>query len=162
MEVEYNISEDDYVKSAKLGAAATRKQFVWLGIIGFALLVLGLFGPDSMKIIGYLGFVGGILGYFVTVNLICPWQAKKNYRNYKTIQQRLKLELTEGGFTIRAESGLSDVKWEHLLKWRENKDIILVFFAPKMYYLVPKRVSDAGFDVEVFRHLLREKLGPQT
>ncbi|MGO9314900.1 MAG: hypothetical protein ACLQBD_01840 [Syntrophobacteraceae bacterium] len=40
MEVEYNITEEDCVKSAKLGAAAIRKQFVWLALAGLGLLLL--------------------------------------------------------------------------------------------------------------------------
>lgn len=159
MEVEYNITEEDFVKSAKLGAAATKKQFVWLGFVGLGLILLGVSGPSGMKGLGYFGLIGGILGYFVTIHLICPWQARKNYRNYKAIQQPLKLELTADGFIIKAENGISAIKWHHLLKWRENGDIIIVYFAPKLYYLVPKRISDTGFDIGSFRQLLQEKLG---
>lgn len=112
-----------------------------------------------MKAIGYLGLIGGTLGYFVTIHLICPWQARKNYRNYKAIQRPLKLELTGDGFTIKAENGTSAVKWDLLLKWRENRDVIIVYFAPKLYYLIPKRISDVGFDIEIFRQSLQEKLG---
>ena len=159
MEVEYNITEKDSVKSAKLHAAATRKQFVWLGLTGLGLLLFAVFGPDRIKNIGYFGLIGGILGYFITIHVICPWQAKRNYRGYKTIQQPMKLEFTDDGFIIMTQNGIVNVKWDHLIKWRENDEMILVFFAPKMYYLVPKRISDRGFDIESFRQLLQEKLG---
>jgi hypothetical protein len=159
METEYSINEDDCVKSAKLGATATRKQLVRFGYVGFGLLLLGVFGPGSMKGVGYFGIAGTILGYLLTVHVICPWQARKNFRNYKGIQKPLKLRLIQNGFTIKTQNGVSNAKWENLLKWRESKDIILVYFAPKMYYLIPKRISDKGFDIESFRQLLREKLG---
>lgn len=33
MEVKYNITEEDYVKSSKLNAAATRKQLLWWDLL---------------------------------------------------------------------------------------------------------------------------------
>ena len=56
--------------------------------------------------------------------------------------------------------GKSDVKWDYLLKWRENRDIIIAYLAPRLYYLIPERVSEMGFDIVNFKQLLREKLGP--
>jgi YcxB-like protein len=159
MEIQYNITETDYVKSAKLCAEATRKQLILLTVVGLVLLLIGIFGPSSLKGMGYGGFFGGILGYLIMIHIITPWNAKRNYKKYKSIQEPLKISLIEGGFTITAANGHSNVKWENLLKWREDISYILVFFAPKMFYLVPKRIADSGFDMECFTQALRDKLG---
>ncbi len=159
MEIQYHISEADYVNSVKLAAVATRKQLIWLGAGGFGLLLLGVLGPDGMKGIGYSGLVCGILGYFISLYLYAPWQAKRHYRNYKTIHRPLNIELVEGGFSIRTENSQNNVKWENLLKWREDSNYVLVYFAPKMFYMVPKRITELGFELEEFRQLLRDKLG---
>ena len=159
MEIQYTISENDYVKSNKLASVATKKQLIWLGAAGFGLLLLGVFGQGSLKGMGYFGLACGILGYFITLHLVTPWQAKRFYRNYKSIQAPLKIAMVDGGFTISAENGQSNVKWENLLKWREDKNYILIFFAPKLFYLIPKRIAKLGFDTEGLKRLLRENLG---
>ena len=159
MDIQYNITEKDYINSVKLTAVATRKQLRWLGIGGFGLLLLALFGPQGIKAIGYFGLIGGVVGYLVTLHVISPWQAKISYRTYKIIQDTLKLTLEEDGYTIETVNGTHEMKWENLLRWREDENIVLVYFAPKMFHTVPKRIADLGFDIERFRNLLQEKLG---
>lgn len=159
MEIQYTISEADYVNSIKLAAMASRKQLVLLSAGGLGLVLLSVFGTDSLKPIGYCGLFFGMLGYFITLYLISPWQAKRHYRNYKSIQKPIKIELVDGGFTITADNGQGNAKWDNLLKWREGKEYILVYLAPKLFYMIPKRIEELGFDMEGFRRLLREKLG---
>jgi len=159
MDIQYNITERDYIKSAKLAAVATRKQFHWLGIVGFGLLLFALFGPKDIKGFGYIGLIGGVVGYLASLHVISPWQAKISYRNYKIIQDTIKLTLEEDGYTMESINGTNEMKWENLLKWREDENIILVYYTPKIFHTVPKRLADLGFDMEHFRNLLQENLG---
>ncbi len=159
MEVQYTISEADYVDSIKLAVVASRRQLVWLSVGGLGLLLIAVFGSESLKPMGYISLFFGVLGYFVSLYIISPWQAKRHYKNYKSIQKPLKIEQTDGGFTVTAENGQGNVKWENIFKWRENNKYILVYQAPKLFNMIPKRIEEAGFDVEGFRRLLREKVG---
>ncbi len=159
MEVEYNISEADYVASVKLAATLTRKQIYWLAGGGALLLLAGLFGPDQWKIMSNSGLVCGIVGYLVVLHLFLPLQAKRHYRSYKSIHIPLFITLSDVGFTIRTDHGQNELKWGKLLKWRESSNHILVYFAPKMFYMIPKRLAAAGFDLEQFRKELHAHLG---
>lgn len=159
MEIQYNITEADYVKSVKLSAMATQKQLNWLVAGGLGLLLLAVFGPNSLKVMGYSGVICGVLGYLIVLHLFSPMQAKRNYRNYKSIHLPLYFDVVDGGFTIRTENGQNNVKWEDVLKWREDKNYVLIYFAPKMFYMIPKRIAESGFDMEGFRKVLRDKLG---
>jgi len=159
MDIQYNITKKDYIESVKLAAVATRKQFLWMGIVGFGLLLFALFGPQGIKEFGYIGLIGGVAGYFVTLHVISPWQAKISYRSYKIIQDTITFTLEEDGYTIESINGTSEMKWENLLKWREDENIVLVYYTPKIFHMVPKRLADLGFDIERFRNLLQEKLG---
>ncbi|CAB5081493.1 hypothetical protein D3OALGB2SA_643 [Olavius algarvensis associated proteobacterium Delta 3] len=159
MEFQYNIRETDYVNSNILSAIASKKQLIWLFAGGFGLLLLGVFGQGAIKGMGFGGLVCGILGYFITLYVYTPWQAKRQYKNYKLIQAPLKIELVDDGFKISAEHGQTHVKWESLVKWRENDNYILIYFAPKLYYLIPKRIDKSGFNVNRLRQSLKEKIG---
>ena len=159
MDIQYKITEKDYIESVKLAAVATRKQFQLLGIVGFGLLLLALFGPKGLKGIGYIGLIGGVVGYLATLYVISPWQAKISYKNYKIIQDTITLTLEEDGYTMKSINGTNEMKWENLLKWRENENIVLVYYTPKIFHAVPKRLADLGFDIEHFRNLLQENLG---
>ena len=159
MDIQYNITEKDYINSIKLSAVATKKQFRWLGIGGFVLLLFALFGPESIKGIGYFGLIGGVVGYLLTLHVISPWQAKLSYRAYKIIQDTITLTLEEDGYTLETVNGTHEMKWEDLLRWREDENIVLVYFGPKMFHTMPKRIAGLGFDLERFRNLLQEKLG---
>lgn len=158
-EFQYEITKDDYVKCMKLAAAASKKQWLWLAIGGFVLLLLGLFGPRGLNDVGYFGLIGGAIGYLFTLHIFTPWQAKMDYRKYKSIQHPMAISLADGGYNIKAENGQSNVKWENLLKWREDNNFILVYLAPRLFHVIPKSIVDSGFDLEGFRKLLQDNLG---
>ena len=44
LEIEYTITEHDYVKAIKLAGVATKKQLIWLSLLGLLLLFFALFG----------------------------------------------------------------------------------------------------------------------
>lgn len=159
-EVEYRITEDDYVKAASLGARATKRQLVNFGGAALMLALVIVFGPAKWKIIGLFGLIGGAVGYCAALFLVTPWNARKNYRKLNFGQHPLKLRFTGEEFAVESEGKAAQAKWEELPRWRENNDIILLYLAPRMYYLIPKRVARAGLDVEQIGRLLREKVGP--
>lgn len=158
--VEYRITEDDYVKAASLGARATKRQLINFGGVALMLVLLTLFGSGKWKIVGLFSLIGGAIGYGAALFLVAPWNARKNYRKFNFGQHKLKLRFTGEGFTVESAGKKAEAKWGELPRWRENKDIILLYLAPRMYYLIPKRVTEAGLDVEHMGSLLREKVGP--
>jgi hypothetical protein len=162
VEIEYRISEDDYVGAVKLAAVATKRQLLWLSLLGIILLLFAIFGERSLKFMGIFGIAGGIIGYFLTVYIISPWKAKQQYRNYKLLHQDLSIAFTDTGYIMKAPNGENTVKWSDLLRWRENKEYILIYFAPKLFHLIPKRLSDKGLDINKIEHDLHSQLGSAT
>jgi hypothetical protein len=137
-EIFYTISEKDFIKAYRLAAKASKKQLIWLYIGGFLLLCLALFGPEGLKNLGWISLGGGAAGYFLTLYFLTPRQAKNHYRNYKSIQGQLSIKLENDGFVIKTEDGNNYAKWDKLLKWRENNQYMLIYLAPKLFYLIPK------------------------
>ncbi len=158
-EFQYKITEDDYVKCMMLAASSSKKQLLQLSIGGIVCLLLGLFGPRGLNGIGYAALIAGAFGYFFALYIFTPYNAKKSYRKYKAIQNPMTISFSDDGYNIRAENGQSNAKWDLLLKWRENNNFILVYLAPKLFHLIPKRLAESGFDVDGFRKFLQVKLG---
>ncbi len=159
-EIEYSVTEEDYVRAACLGAKATKKQLINFGGIALMLVLLVLFGPDKWKIFGLFSLIGGAVGYCAALFLVTPWTARKNYRKLNFGERPLKLRFTGEGFSVESAGKRAQTKWRDLPRWRENKDIILLYLAPRMYYLIPKRVAEAGLDIEGIGRALRENVGP--
>ena len=159
MEIQYTITETDYVQSAKLDTVPSRNKSIAYGTAGFLLLLLAVLGPDNWKGICYSVLICGVLGYFLFLYLFTPMQAKNRYRGYTSDHTPITFAAVESGCTLTTGHGQKSVPWESLLKWREDKNCVLVYFAPDMYYPIPKRLAESGFDLEGFRTLLRNKLG---
>jgi hypothetical protein len=162
VEIEYTITENDYVSAAKLAGVATKKQLIWLSLLGLLLLLFALFGENSLRFMGIFGISFGIIGYFLTLYVISPLIAKRHYRRYKLLHQPLRFTVTDSGYMVKNDSGEITVKWSDLLRWRENNEFILLYFAPKLFHMVPKKLAENDLTTSEIEHELSKQLGSAT
>ena len=162
MDIEYTITEYDYVRALKLAAVATRKQLLWLSLLGLFLLLLALFGNHSVRFAGIFGISFGIIGYFLTLYVVSPLMARRQYRKYKLLHQPFRFVLTDSGYIVKNESGELNVKWSDLLRWRANDEFILLYFAPKLFHLVPKKIAEKEIDISEIEQKLAAQIGSAT
>ena len=52
------------------------------------------------------------------------------------------------------------VAWAHIVKWRQDEGLILVFQNPKLYQILPKSLPEQDWNVEALTQRLREEVGP--
>ena len=162
METTYKISEQDYVSAAKLFNKITPKI---AAIYGAVILLVGL-----VRILGSAaikgGAIGGLVGGGVVIVLgrviVTPFLARRYYRKYKAMHEPINIKLKEEGIELSTADGCGLVRWETILKWRQNEDYLLVYPMPKMYYIIPKSISESGFELPALIHALREKVGNET
>ncbi|HJV36627.1 YcxB family protein [Geomonas sp.] len=159
MATEFTITESDYVNAAVLAGRASRKQSTWLLVAAAVLLAVAVLDPLHLRPTGLCGLLCGIFGYYGALHVITPWQARKAYRNYKAMHGGLLIDIKPEGFWVATKTGENLAQWQSLLKWRENHEYLLAYIAPKLFYIVPKRIAGAGFDVEELRRVLRSKVG---
>ena len=162
LEIEYTITEHDYVRAVRLAGVATKKQLIWLSLLGLLLLLFALFGKNSLRFIGIFGVSFGIIGYFLTLYVISPLMAKRHYRRYKLLHQPLSFKLIDSGYIVKNDSGEITVKWSDLLRWKENNEFILLYFAPKLFHMVPKKLSEKDLKISEIERKLTEQLGSAT
>lgn len=108
------------------------------------------------------GLIGAVIGVYLILFLFrkfyTPWYLKKHYRKYPAIQRPMSLSVTDAGVKFMSDSGEGTVAWRDIYKWREGKDLLLIYPAPRIYYMVPKRVDSVGDLCEI----LKSKVGKET
>ena len=156
LESEYTITEKEYVQASSLHARLTKKQIAISSIVIIALATLAYVAGDGAVRGGAIGgLIGGIGAYTLIRLLINPWRTKRMYQSYAAIQESCTVILLDQGIRFRTELGESLIEWRHILKWRENDQFVLIYQAPHLYHLIPKRLG-------VIAEQLVEKLAPNV
>ena len=148
LKAEYKITEKEYVQASKLNARLTKKQLSFSLVIMAILVVVAYFVGDHVfrgAAIG--GLVGGVGGYLLCRFIIAPWKTKRLYRSYAAIKESCVLSVQDEGIKFVSKAGEALIEWGHLIKWRHNNDFLLIYQAPHLYHLIPKRLGTITNDI---------------
>ena len=144
MEQEFTISENEYISANKLFTQPTRKHYVLYVIALLIFAAIIVFSPYFISRIAAIGaIIGGVVFHVAGRFFYCPWQARKQYRCYTAIQEPIKVKLTDNAVCFYSRQGDSKLDWSDIKKWRENEEHILLYQAPLVYHIIPKRVADS-------------------
>jgi hypothetical protein len=143
MELEFTITEDEYAKANVLFSKPSKKLklFYFLMLLS---LVGAVFVVNSMqlKITLMGGMIGSVIGFSLFAYVLGPWKARKQYRQYKAIQKPVTVSLLNSGVFFKSNSGQGELEWSHIHKWRQNDDFVLIYQAPNVYHILPKRIGN--------------------
>ncbi len=160
MEVEYTITESEYVNANKLFSKPTKGVLVFYAV-GVILLIITALVSDlvivQLSAIG--GIVGGFIGQAVVRHVYAPWRTRKQYRSYKAAQEAVVVSLDENSLHFKSELGESTIEWSRINKWREDHDFLLIYQAPEIYHILPRRI---GGEIDKIREALVEHVGNAT
>jgi hypothetical protein len=149
MQAEYTISEDDYVKAQLLAARRGRRRWFTIGggmVAGFA---LAMYGPPAMRDLSLM-LVSLAIGFAVVIVITrvgIPYYVRRHYRQYKLLHAPFTLHLRDSGLHFVSPETSLVLDWDKIVKWQENDDFVLVYSAPRLFYIIPKRIQAEGFDV---------------
>ena len=161
MKTTFHISEKDYIRAVKLSAKHSIFIFVIIAFI-VALFFLFLYGKERYELALMVG--AALLGWgIICFHLLNPILWKRHYRKYKMLQEPITIELDQNDqlFLTIADSN-THIDFDKMLKWRQNKDFILIYLMPRLFYVIPKRLSETGFDIDRLIALLTKHLGKAT
>ena len=166
MSTKCQITPENYVASGLLHEEKTKKSKVIHYIMDSTLIVGGVtalyFG--SLILAGvFLGVaIGGNLLLLLAKRFIIPWQLKRHYEKYNNIKKPFTIALNNDDVKFESDDGTGKLKWEDIYKWRENSELILIYIAPKIYYIIPKRISEDGFPILELQNELTKHVGIPT
>jgi hypothetical protein len=157
MDVTFTLSENEYVKANRLYGKPTRGIKLFYLITFIALVVTFILSETlKIKVIVSVGFICGVIGHCLVAYVYAPWQTRKQYKSYKAIQDPICLSLQPNGLHFKSNTGESNLDWSRVVKWRESSDFILIYQAPCVYHIIPKRIGDLAINI---RGLLKQSVG---
>jgi len=166
MESEFQITQDDYVAAGLLNGEMTRKSKIIHYTIDAVLVLLGIAAFYADKIIWASGLVGAAIGGnlfpYALRGLYAPWYLKRHYQKYKVVKKPISILLLDMGVKFTTSNGEGLLKWEEMHHWRENSSLILIYLAPKIYHMIPKRIEKSGFSIAKLKEGLIENVGIAT
>lgn len=157
MEFNYTLTEAEMITAMKLHGKGSKKIRLLIGYIGVVLAITAIF--TSYRLYPIMMITGGLIGFTVAYFVIIPYQAKKQYKELKSIQSELRISINTEGIQIDSVTGNSKLDWSHFRKWAYNDDMILFYITSRMFYMLPRRVIQDQQQFASLLKLLHEHLG---
>ncbi|MAO59158.1 hypothetical protein ASALC70_01845 [Alcanivorax sp. ALC70] len=147
MKAKYHISKKDYVASGRLYARPTVKVVIVSVMVFAVLLVVAVYAPPAVSapIVG--GLIGWIVFFLAVQFFVSPYLLGRHYDKYKAMHEEFTVELREEGVSFSSRDGEGLLRWDAIHKWRQNDRYVIIFSMPRLYYVVPKSISESGFDI---------------
>ena len=162
MNAKFRISENDYVNALKLYGKLTPKIIAIYLFFAGVLILIAIFGNPLIRGGAIGGLTGGAIVAILGRKALTPILARHHYRKYKAIHDKFAVGLNDDGVCIESSNAKGLIPWSDILKWRENEDYILIYLMPRLYHIVPKSVSNEGFDVTLLINRLNINVGKST
>lgn len=133
-----------------------RPIFAIIGIMLLGVALAALYASRSWSIGLALLFVSLILFVYM------PFKARRQFREYKALSERTVIELRDDGIYIRRENGEGLVPWSHLIKWRSNDKLLLLYPTSQLFYPLPSHFFQSSESFHDFVALVKTRLGNPT
>lgn len=168
MKISGQLDWKDYLKAQRLhmrpSRAARAALYVAMVVVigalayGFGAMAAGA-GAEIWSWLLPLVIIGGltVLYYYV----LLPWNVRRIFSQQKELSVPLEHEITDSALVSSSQYGSGVRPWADFHKWKEDKDVLLLYMSDVMFVLIPKRFCTAE-QVEAIRsHLVANKI-PQN
>ena len=160
------LTADDYVAANKLHMRRRGwRRAVW--VVFWVLLGVGaLLSADIAVQDPKAGLPPLLLILFIAVVqlfvrlLYLPRRVRRVYSQQRSLQLPFEGVCTESGIESTNANTTSRLPWSHLIRWKEGPTLFVVYQSDLMFNIVPKRCFAQPEQVDEFRALLTERLGP--
>ena len=142
MEIEFTITEDEYVKANKLFTKPSKNILFFYVFCALALIIVALASEISVvKFSAFSGIIGGFLGLNFVRHIYAPWGTRRQYRQYKAAKDPIAINFKDGFLHFKSASGEGTIEWGYIYKWRENSEFLLIYQSSALYHIIPKRIG---------------------
>jgi hypothetical protein len=168
MELKYQLTEPEYVYAQmQFATKITHPTWLrlqtataWIALLasGFILCVTAIRGPaENLQDAAFDWFI-----LFFSLFLLAeryflgPRRARRVYRTSPNTSAERHLLIDENGLKLEMREETSEMRWGAFQRAHELRDVFLLMYGPKSFYIVPKRVLVPDL-LDQFRSLLLAK-----
>jgi len=110
--------------------------------VGCPALLLSLFDLVSLELLFILLLVAGLVIFARVIQrfVLLPKMVWRIFIQNKEVNIPYKLEIDEAGLTLSNEFGQTKHPWTYYLKWKENKEYLLLYHFDLLFAGLPKRL----------------------
>jgi len=165
MNLAIQLTPEDYAQSCYVHMRP-RPIFKWAGYFVLSLAVI------AAVISLYFAFADRE-GFFIPVFLVAmlaylaflflfiqPKRVRKIFRQQKIMQSPYSFTVTDEAVITKSDVGDTKLTWDYFVKWKEGKNLFMMYQSDVLYHMVPKRCFASPEEMTQFRQLLETKLGP--
>ena len=169
MKITGQLTWQDYLQAQYLHA-----RLVWWGQLIVVLAILAFIGGYTSTMIPDIAAQGwGVLGYYLWLPLVIvvalllyyfvalPRRVRRLYQQHTEMQSPFEHEITESGLASSNEFAHADRPWGHFRKWKQDKNILLLYVSDIQFVLIPKRFCTAE-QLEALRGHLAQNHIPEV
>ena len=162
MHLQFKYTFKDYVE-----ANATHSRFyrvrtiVWFIVTpilaaGFILIAIDKSSQvSSTSVVSYLPVL-------IFLALMSPWGMRLIYYvRWKGQPSRLAAityDVTDGSVVVTTDTSRSEMKWETFTRFRESKNLFMLYAGRSLFYMIPKRAFAGETEEAEFRELARRRV----
>ena len=169
MKIKGQLEWTDYLNSQLLHMQPS--SFVRVVLYGgFSLLALASITILYMSFVGQLAVdISYILPVFILIvvfplyrYVLLPNRVKKIFTQQKTLSLPIEYEFTEIGLNTSNEVGNSTLPWTYFIKWKENKELIMLYHSDVLFNMIPKRFFADPQQIETVKSFLEKNKVPKA
>ena len=162
------LTPEDYIQAVRLHMrprpAIKRIGYFLLALVVFVLVTLPYFvitrreGRQEGSFL--LVALVVILAYLALIFMFFhPRRIKKIFRQQKSLQSLHSYTAMDEEVFIKSPTSEEKLPWDHFTKWKEGKNLFVLYLSDVMFHIIPKRSFAAPEEIIQFRQLLQTKLG---
>jgi ABC-type bacteriocin/lantibiotic exporter with double-glycine peptidase domain len=155
MAISGQIRESDYVAAQWIHIRPNLLMSI-LGVILMAIIIWTLFLDAPIVSICILILIAIYFG------LIAPWYTRRIFRKYKALSEKLEIDIQDSGLHFKRETGEGLMPWSHIIKWKRNKTLVLLYPTDNVFIMIPSHLFPNNGDFTAFVSILEKHVGKEV
>jgi hypothetical protein len=148
---------------ARRGRLTIYLTYSVIGIMAIVTLVGIMFAISGEWPWAYVEIPALIIGAYVVFNFILfPSQLKRVFMQQKDLSAPFEMELTDNAFSLENELGASRLPWNTCVKWKEDRDMLLLYRSDVSFHMLPKRLLHDAGELQYIHEKIQEYKVPEA
>lgn len=102
MHCSYTLTRNEVVSAMQQHSRGSDLTIIIMVTIAVSLLLVGIFTEYNVMA---FAAIGGVIGYFLVLLLVIPFNAKKQYKQHRALRNEITMLLSEQGINCKSDYG---------------------------------------------------------